>query len=118
MFNYKFVFTILAMAMFNFGVTSLLTNKVESAAAYMTFGTLLILAEVAIVIFTRQPLLAQLIQWFFEVSVFCFAMAYTTISNHLKEGVYLLVTGIVAFVIFAVLVLCVEMTKMDKTSSN
>lgn len=118
MFNYKFVFTILAMAMFNFGVSTLLANQVELAATFMAVGTLLILTEVAVIVFAKQPLLVQIVQWFFEVSVFCFAMAYTTISNHLKEGVYLLVTGLVAFVIFVVLVLCVEMAKMDKTSSN
>ncbi len=113
MFKYKYINTMLAMAMFNIGAGELQKNNLAVAALMLTIGTLLIIAEAVIIVFSKGDLKSQAAQWLFEISLFLLMISYSVLDRFLLEGVVVLVTGVVFLIAYALLVLWIEMSKIE-----
>lgn len=113
MFKYKYINTMLAMAMFNIGAGELQKYNLAVAALMLTIGTLLIIAEAVSIVFSKGDLKSQAAQWLFEISLFLLMISYSVLDRFLLEGVVVLVTGVVFLIAYALLVLWIEMSKIE-----
>ena len=113
MFKYKYINTMLAMAMFNIGAGELQKNNLVISALLLTIGTLLIIAEALFIVFSKGDLKAQSAQWLFEISLFLLMISYSVVDKFLFEGVLVLVAGVVFLIAYALLVLWTEMSKIE-----
>ena len=113
MFKYKYINTMLAMAVFNIGAGELQKNNLAISALVLTLGALMIIVEAIFIVFSKGDLKAQTAQWLFEISLFLLMISYSVVDKFLFEGVLVLVAGVGLLIAYALLVLWTEMSKIE-----